>query len=445
MKKRILLKGRLSPYQIIISGFAGAILLGALLLTLPLSSQSGLATPFNDALFTTVSAVCVTGLVVRDTASYWSGFGQAVILALIQIGGLGVVTVAAAAALLTGKKISLSQRSTLQEAIAAPKVGGIVRLTGFILKAIFIFEFFGALLLLPVFWRDFGAKGVWLACFHSVSACCNAGFDLLGSPALPYPSLTGYIASPALNLAIMPLIIIGGLGFHTWQDIYIHRLRIRRYCMQTKVVLLTTALLILLPALLFFLVDFAALPLKERLLASLFQSVTTRTAGFNTAELAAMTGASQAIIVCLMLVGGSPGSTAGGMKTTTFAVLAANLLAVCRRKNEVEAFGRRIDNSVVRNAAAILMLYITLFGTGAVIISLAEQLPLGVCLYETASALGTVGLTLGITPQLGILSQCVLMSLMFLGRVGGLTFILAATSRTNQNIVKLPQERITVG
>lgn len=412
---------------------------------LPISSKSGIVTPFNEALFTSTSAVCVTGLIVQDTATYWSGFGQAVIITLIQIGGLGVVTVAASFALLSGRKISLMQRSTMQEAISAPKVGGIVRLTGFILKATFLFELIGALVMMPVFCRDFGFKGVWMAFFHSISAFCNAGFDILGASDALYPSLTGYMASPTVNIAIMLLIIIGGIGFLTWEDIYTHKHHFKRYRMQSKVILLTTALLIVVPAAFFFFVDFADMPIKERLLASFFQSVTPRTAGFNTANLSAMTGASQAIIIILMLIGGSPGSTAGGMKTTTFAVLLSNALATFRRKEDAEAFGRRIDSSVVKNAATILMMYVTLFFVGGVVISVAEGLPLGTCLYETASAVGTVGLTLGITPELGVLSQGVLITLMFLGRVGGLTLIFAAISGTKKNISKLPQERITVG
>lgn len=445
MDKRSLFKRHLSSFQIIILGFAGMILLGAFILMLPISSKSGIVTPFNEALFTSTSAVCVTGLIVQDTATYWSGFGQAVIITLIQIGGLGVVTVAASFALLSGRKISLMQRSTMQEAISAPKVGGIVRLTGFILKATFLFELIGALVMMPVFCRDFGFKGVWMAFFHSISAFCNAGFDILGASDALYPSLTGYMASPTVNIAIMLLIIIGGIGFLTWEDIYTHKHHFKRYRMQSKVILLTTALLIVVPAAFFFFVDFADMPIKERLLASFFQSVTPRTAGFNTANLSAMTGASQAIIIILMLIGGSPGSTAGGMKTTTFAVLLSNALATFRRKEDAEAFGRRIDSSVVKNAATILMMYVTLFFVGGVVISVAEGLPLGTCLYETASAVGTVGLTLGITPELGVLSQGVLITLMFLGRVGGLTLIFAAISGTKKNISKLPQERITVG
>ena len=438
-------KRRLSSFQIIILGFAGVILLGALLLMLPLSTTAGCVTPFHEALFTATSAVCVTGLVVQDTGSYWSAFGQAVILTLIQIGGLGVVTVAASFALLSGRRISLMQRSTMQDAISAPKVGGIVRLTRFILRGTFLIELIGALAMLPVFCRDYGWHGIWLAVFHSISAFCNAGFDILGTNNNLYPSLTGYVQNPVINITIMLLIITGGIGFLTWDDICENKLHIHRYRMQSKVILVTTLVLIVLPALFFFFVDFDALPLGERVQAALFQSVTPRTAGFNTVDLPAMSSASLGVMILLMLIGGSPGSTAGGMKTTTLAVLLANAAATFRQRDSAQFFGRRVDCSAVKTAATILTMYLALFFGGAVFISVYENLPLSPCLYETASAVGTVGLTLGITPQLHIPSQMVLIALMYLGRVGGLTLIYAAVSSKKSGNAKLPQERITIG
>ena len=438
-------KLHLSSFQIIILGFAGVILLGALLLMLPLSTTAGCVTPFHEALFTATSAVCVTGLVVQDTGSYWSAFGQAVILTLIQIGGLGVVTVAASFALLSGRRISLMQRSTMQDAISAPKVGGIVRLTRFILRGTFLIELIGALAMLPVFCRDYGWHGIWLAVFHSISAFCNAGFDILGTNNNLYPSLTGYVQNPVINITIMLLIITGGIGFLTWDDICENKLHIHRYRMQSKVILVTTLVLIVLPALFFFFVDFDALPLGERVQAALFQSVTPRTAGFNTVNLSAMSGASQGMMILLMLIGGSPGSTAGGMKTTTLAVLLANAAATFRQRDSAQFFGRRVDCGAVKTAATILTMYLALFFGGAVFISVYENLPLSPCLYETASAVGTVGLTLGITPQLHIPSQAVLIALMYLGRVGGLTLIYAAVSSKKSGNAKLPQEKITIG
>lgn len=438
-------KKRLTTFQIIILGFAGVILLGALLLMMPISSASGERTPFNTAIFTSTSAVCVTGLVLKDTATYWSGFGQGVILTLIQIGGLGVVTVAASFALLSGRKITLMQRSTMQEAIAAPKVGGIVRLTGFILKTTFLMELAGALVMLPVFYGDYGARGIWMAVFHSISAFCNAGFDIMGTVSAPFQSMTSYEANPVINITIMLLIVIGGVGFLTWEDVYSNKYHIKSYRMQSKVILVTTGILIIVPAVFFYFIDFSGLSGGERVFSAVFQSVTTRTAGFNTVDLRTLSDVGLLIMIALMLIGGSPGSTAGGMKTTTAAVLFANTVSVFRRKADTQFFGRRVDGGVVRNAAAILIMYLTLFFGGAIVISLVEGLPMDICLFETASAVGTVGLSLGITGQLGIISQVVLMLLMFLGRVGGLTLIYAALSGPDLNLSKLPMERITVG
>lgn len=438
-------KHRLSSFQIIILGFAGVILLGALLLMLPISATARCVTPFHEALFTATSAVCVTGLVVQDTGSYWSVFGQAVILTLIQIGGLGVVTVAASFALLSGRRISLMQRSIMQDAISAPKVGGIVRLTRFILRGTFLIELIGALAMLPVFCRDYGWRGIWMAVFHSISAFCNAGFDILGTNNNLYPSLTGYVQNPVINITIMLLIITGGIGFLTWDDICENKLHFHRYRMQSKVIVIVTLVLIVLPALFFFFADFGALPLGERIQAALFQSVTPRTAGFNTVDLSAMSGASLGVMILLMLIGGSPGSTAGGMKTTTLAVLLANAAATFRRRDSAQFFGRRLDCGAVKTAATILTMYLALFFGGGVFISIYENLPLSSCLYEAASAVGTVGLTLGITPQLHIPSQMVLIALMYLGRVGGLTLIYAALSGKKTSNAKLPLEEITVG
>ena len=436
---------QLSSFQIIILGFAGVILLGALLLMLPISTTERCVTPFNEALFTATSAVCVTGLVLHDTGSYWSAFGQTIILTLIQIGGLGVVTVAASFALLSRRKISLMQRSTMQDALSAPNVGGIVRLTKFILWGTFLIELLGTLVMLPVFCRDYGWQGVWLAVFHSISAFCNAGFDILGTADSLYPSLTGYAQNPIINITIMLLIIIGGIGFLTWEDIWENKLHFRRYRMQSKVILISTLLLIILPAIFFFFIDFAALPFEARIQAALFQSVTTRTAGFNTVNLSDLSASSQGIMTFLMLIGGSPGSTAGGIKTTTLAVLLANAAATCRQQDSAHFFERRVDDNTVKIASAILTIYFALFFWGGLFISAYENLPLSSCLYETASALGTVGLTLGITPQLHIPSQLILILLMYLGRVGSLTLMYAALSSKKIINTKLPLEKITIG
>ena len=444
MSKLIHGKIRLTTSQSIILGFFSMILLGTFLLMLPFSSRAGMATPFSDALFTATSAVCVTGLVVYDTAAYWSVFGQTVIIILIQIGGMGVITVAASFALISGRRISLMQRSTMQEAISAPKVGGIVRLTSFIIRISLLIELLGAVAMAPVFCRDFGPKGLWMALFHSISAFCNAGFDLMGTSA-PFSSLTGYTAEPVINVIVMLLIVIGGIGFLTWDDIRAHKLHVHQYRMQSKVILCTTAILLLFPALYFFFFEFPSLAPGERVLASLFQSVTTRTAGFNTADLTALSEPGRYIMIALMLIGGSPGSTAGGMKTTTIAVLFASAISTFFRKEYAHFFDRRIDDSVIKNAATILLMYLSLFFFGGLAISIIEGAPMLDCLFETASAVGTVGLTLGLTSHLGLVSRGILIVLMFFGRVGGLTLIFAALSGTAKNVSKYPQEKITVG
>ena len=440
----IQLKKKLTSFQIIIFGFLGVILLGTFLLMLPVSSRSGHMTPFMEALFTSTSAVCVTGLIVHDTATYWSSFGQFIIIVLIQIGGMGVITVAASFALISGRKISLMQRSTMQEAISAPKVGGIVRLTSFIIKITLLIELLGAVIMAPVFYKDFGMKGIWMAFFTSISAFCNAGFDLMGVKE-HFSSLTYYMAQPVINITIMLLIIIGGIGFLTWDDIRSNGFHVHKYRMQSKVILWTTALLLILPAIYFFFYEFGSLTFKDRIFSSLFQAVTPRTAGFNTVDLTSMSETGQSITIALMLIGGSPGSTAGGMKTTTIAVLFATAISTFRRKEYASYFGRRIDDDVIKNAATILLMYITLCFTGALIISMTEGYPMLTCLFESASAVGTVGLTLGITPSLHLLSRIILILLMFFGRVGGLTLIFAALSGTQKNVSKLPREKITVG
>jgi len=436
---------RLSSFQIIIIGFACLILVGALLLSLPMATKGRESTPFLDALFTATSATCVTGLVVRDTATYWSAFGHFIILLLIQIGGLGVVTIAVSLFKLAGKSIGLKQRSTLQDAVSAPKVSGVLDLTKFILKFTFAIELAGAILLSPVFCKDFGFfKGLWYSLFHSISAFCNAGFDLMGINA-PYSSLTAYVSHPWVNTIVMLLIIVGGLGFLTWEDIIKYKFRIKRYSMQSKVILTVTFFLILLPAVYFFFFEYGDKNTSERVLGSLFQSVTARTAGFNTMDLSAFGSGGVVIMIALMLIGGSPGSTAGGLKTTTFAVLISTVFSVFRRKDHTTFYGRRIPDDTARDASALLVIYILLFLISGTIISEIEGLPLISCLFETASAIGTVGVTMGITPELGEVSHCILVVLMFFGRVGGLTVIFATASGNKVFSSRLPQEKITIG
>lgn len=435
----------ITSFQIIIAGFFLVILVGSLLLMLPFATQEGKSTGFLEALFTATSAVCVTGLIIYDTATYWSTFGQIIILLLIQIGGMGVVTIAVAVTTASGRKIGLMQRSTMQEAISAPQLGGIVRMTQFILKTSILIEVIGAVLLSSVFCKEYGiGKGIWYAIFHSVSAFCNAGFDLNGIEA-PFSSLVNYSVQTVVNLTVILLIIIGGIGFITWADIEKNKWHFKKYRMQSKVILTVTACLIVIPAVYFFFCEFSEFSMEKRIWASIFQSVTPRTAGFNTVDLTMISETGQMVIIILMLIGGSPGSTAGGMKTTTFAVLCASAKAVFQKKESAHFFGRRVPNDAVRTAATIFLMYIVLFLSGGMIISYREGLPLIQTLFETGSAIGTVGLSLGITPELGDMSHLILIGLMFFGRVGGLTLIFAALSENKINNSMLPLEKITVG
>ena len=448
--KKKIKRRHVSSARFIAGGFLGVIAIGCLLLMLPAATINKKGAPFLDALFTATSAVCVTGLVVHDTATYWTVFGKTVILLLIQIGGMGVITIAVAMAIFSGKKIGLMQRSTMQESISAPNMAGIVRLTYFILKVTLGTELIGAILTAPVFCKEMGfVKGCGYALFHSISAFCNAGFDLMGIRE-QYSSLTAFSAQPLINLVIMLLIIWGGIGFLTWDDIRKHKWHIKKYRMQSKVILTTTLILLILPAVYFYFVEFSReiwddLPAGERILVSLFQAVTPRTAGFNTADLSKMCESSKLLTIILMLIGGSPGSTAGGMKTTTFAVLMASAIAVFRRNEDVHCYGRRISPEVVRSAAAVLIMYVVLFLSGGMVISIIEDLPVLECLFESASAIGTVGLTLGLTPGLGTVSRIILIGLMYLGRVGGMTIVFAATANRRPEVARFPLEKITVG
>lgn len=435
-----------SDFQIIILAFACVILLGGILLMLPVSSAAGLWTPLSEALFTSTSAVCVTGLVVHDTMTYWSIFGKTVILLLIQIGGMGVVTLSALVLTATGHKLGLVQRTLIQDSIGSEHMGGLVHMVRFIVKIMLTVEGIGACILATVFVPLYGPlKGAAFSVFHSVSAFCNAGFDLMGEQG-EYSSLTGFAGNPVVTLTISLLIILGGIGFFSWKDFIEHGLNFRRYRMQTKAILVMTAALLLLPAIYLFVAEYGNLPLGERLLAAIFQAVTPRTAGFNTTDLTQMSGTGQAVTVILMLIGGAPGSTAGGMKVTTIFVILATCASVFGGEEECSGFGRSIDNKVISQAMALMTIYMTLFlVSGAVICSL-EQQPLHICLFESASAIGTVGLTLGITPSLGLISKIILIALMFLGRTGGLT-IAWALFRIQGPAVnrKYPKGNIAVG
>lgn len=441
-------KRHLSSAQIIMIGFAAMILLGTLLLMLPISTRNREWASFRDALFTATSATCVTGLVVRDTATYWSLFGQLVIILLIQIGGMGIVTIALAIAMASGKKIGLMQVSTVQDAVAAHNLGGIVKLTKLIVGGTLLIEFIGAALMAPTFCGRFGmAKGMWYAVFHSVSAFCNAGFDLMGVEE-KFSSLTGYSDNVIINVTIMLLIVIGGIGFLTWEDMVRYKVRLKKYRMQSKVVLTVTLVAIVVPAVIFYFMefrDFSNVSEREKILLSFFQSITPRTAGFNTVSFSYMSEAGIMILIILMFIGGSSGSTAGGMKTNTVAVLLSAARSAFCRKEDAHLFKRRIPGDIIKNAATIMVMYLLLSFGAALIMSYVEGLPVLTCAFETVSAIATVGLTMGVTPYLSVLSHIMLIVLMFCGRVGGMTLVFATLTVNKHNVSKLPKERITVG
>lgn len=306
-------------------------------------------------------------------------------------------------------------------------------------------ELAGAFSLLPAFVPTYGwGRGIWFSVFHSVSAFCNAGFDLLGE-STPFASMTGFAQNVLVNVVVILLITVGGIGFLVWNDIRTHGIHVSRYRLQSKIVLITSAVLILLPFIWIFLFEMPDTPLPERILPSLFQSVTLRTAGFNTMDLTGLSSKGKTIMILWMLIGGSPGSTAGGMKTTTLAVLLITFFSVIRRKQDLECMGRRIGADTIRSSVAIASIYFLAFFLSGMIISSIDNLPLLACLFETASALGTVGLSVGITGNLGTVSRLIVISLMFLGRVGGLTLIYAAQSVHRPVRSVRPLEKITVG
>jgi trk system potassium uptake protein TrkH len=446
--KRLLSKFKqwnFSSSRLILLSFLFLILVGSLLLMLPISSRERIFTPFPDALFTAASASCVTGLVVRDTATYWSLFGKLVILAMIQIGGLGTMTLAILFVKLSGRRIGLKGRATMQSAISAPHVGGIVKLTSFIVKVTIVVESAGACLMMPVFIKEFGRwKGFAVSFFHSISAFCNAGFDLMGERQ-PFSSMTAFQDNWTVNLTLTALILIGGIGFLTWDDIRNYRLRLRFYSTQSKIILSASVFLIGLPFLYFFFTEFRTLPSGERFLSSLFHAVTPRTAGFNTADFTEFSDGGIAVTIILMLIGGAPGSTAGGMKITTVSVMMISMMSVFFREKEAAAFHRRISSDVLRSANAVFWLDVILFAAGSLSICHLEGVPLRAAMFESASAVATVGLTLGITPQLGLLSKLMLTVMMFFGRVGGLTLIFAAVAPKKRGNAKYPADTVTVG
>lgn len=441
----------ISPMKLILAGYCLIILVGTILLALPVSARSGTWTPVSDCFFTATSATCVTGLIRYDTYTHWTTFGQLVILSMIQIGGIGFMTVAIMIMVAARKKISLSQRTIMQNSVSAPQLGGIVRMTRFIALGTLTFEAIGAFLLSFDFVPRFGwKKGIYFSIFHSISAFCNAGFDLMGGTTGAFSSLTGVADNWYVNTVIMLLIFIGGLGFFVWYDLGSKKFAFRKLNLQSKMVLSISIVLVLGGALLLFLLErghemYEGMSLGEQILASFFQSVSARTAGFNTTNLAVMSEAGIFVMICLMLIGGSTGSTAGGIKTTTIWVLCISIFATFRRKKNIEAFGRRMEEGITRTAACVFMTYLILICSVSVIISAVEGLPMMTALFEATSAMATVGLTVGITPSLSMVSKLLLAFLMLCGRVGSVTMLLAFSSEKRVINSRLPLDKVQVG
>ena len=442
---------KMRPPQIIALVFMGIILLGSGLLCLPAASRSGQATDFLTSLFTATSATCVTGLIRVDTGSYWSGFGQAVILVMIQIGGLGFMTIASIFFFALRRKIGLRQRLVLAQALSFDQISGVVGLVRNVLRGTLAVEGTGALILALRFWPEFGAaRALWYGVFHSVSAFCNAGFDVLGDLASG-GSLCGYVDDPVVNLTIMALITIGGLGFAVWGDVRKNR-RFSRMSVYTRLVLSISCGLIVGGAALIALLEWhnpdtiGKLSTSGKLLASAFQSVTLRTAGFASFDQNALRDVTKAVCDVLMFVGGSSGSTAGGVKTVTVGVVVLAAIGTARGRTHVTAFKRSISQSAVSNAMAIALLVLFLSFLGAGAISALDGVSFDNAVYETISALCTVGLTTGITPGLGLASCLILIVFMFFGRVGIMTISVGfMMANPAEERIEYAQARVMIG
>ncbi len=445
---------RLQPTQYVLIGFAAIILTGAIILTLPISSRTGVATDFLTALFTATSATCVTGLVVVDTYTYWSSFGQWTILLLIQLGGLGFMSFATLFSLMLHRTISFSERLIMKEAFNFFDTSGIVRTTRHILLGTFIFEGTGAVILSIRFAKDFGvAGGIRRGIFHAVSAFCNAGFDLMGSYG-EFSSLTHYTGDVTVNVVIMSLIVIGGLGFFVWEDIARKRtLNVKKLSLYSRLVLTVTALLLTGGALFFLFFEWdnpgtlgPLLP-ANKLMAAAFQSVTCRTAGYNTIDQTALSPASAMLSMLLMFIGGASGSTAGGIKVGTFSVLILTAFSVARGRRSVNVYERSIGIDTVFRAITIALIAFGLTVGGGMLLTASQHVGMQEALYECFSAFGTVGLTMGLTPTLSAASRIYIILLMYFGRVGILTVTisLAARMHGSTEAVIYPETRIMIG
>lgn len=434
--------------RILAIGFALIILLGSVLLTLPIASRDG-STAYLDALFTATSATCVTGLVVYDTYQNWTLFGQIVILMLIQIGGLGFMTIGVYISVLLKKKIGIKEREGIHESVSTLEIAGVVRLVRFIIRGTFTFEMIGAILLAMRFIPTRGLiKGIYYGVFHSVSAFCNAGFDLMGDVEA-YSSFAAYEGDVIVNLTIMSLIIVGGIGFIVWDDINRNKFHFRKYLLHTKIVLAATIVLVFGGALLFLIIENHAtlegLSVKGKVLGALFSSVTARTAGFNTTDTAALTNPGKMLTMLLMFIGGSSGSTAGGVKTTTFVVTLCFAYAMIKRTQGTNLFGRRLEDEALKKANAVLFINLSLAFAAAFVILLVQPFGFSDVLFEVFSAIGTVGMSTGITRDLLPVSKVVIVLLMYCGRLGSLGFALTFAQSKIIAPVQQPVEKIIVG
>ncbi|WP_346938329.1 TrkH family potassium uptake protein [uncultured Clostridium sp.] len=441
-----------TPVQIIAMGFATIIFTGALLLSLPIATIEGVRTPFIDCIFTSTSAVCVTGLITVDTGTYWNYFGKTVILILIQIGGLGFMSFTTLLALIVRKKITLKERLVIRESLNSTSLQGIVKLARYILRFTFSIELIGAILLSFEFIPEFGIiKGIYYSIFHAVSAFCNAGFDLMGE----YTSLTAYSDNTLVILTLSSLIIIGGLGFYVWNDIFNYK-HTKRLTLQTKLVISMSVGLVLFGFIMFLIFEISnpetlePMSIRGKLLSAFFASVSPRTAGFNSIDLTSMTIASTFLTIVLMFIGGSPGSTAGGIKTSTAGVLFMTIISVINGREDTELFKRRINKETVYKSLSVVVIALALVFTVTILLSITERAsgaPFEHYLFEATSAFGTVGLTLGLTQELTTIGKAIVALTMYAGRIGPLTLVLAISirKRKRKNSIKYPEDKILVG
>ncbi|MDE7002602.1 MAG: TrkH family potassium uptake protein [Lachnospiraceae bacterium] len=446
-KKKIAAKK--STTRQIAFGFAMIILAGTLLLSLPIANRSGHGDPLS-ALFTATSATCVTGLVVADTYQNWTIFGQLVILCMIQVGGLGFMTIGAYISVLLKKRIGLKEREQLQESVNTLEIAGVVRLVKKIVQGALCIEGLGAVLLAFRFVPRFGAaRGIYFAVFHAISAFCNGGFDLMGVDEA-YSSLVAFEGDIVVNLVVVTLILVGGIGFIVWDDVARHKWHFRKYLLHSKIVLTTTLVLTAAGTVLFLVTEdqvaFAGMGPLERFLGALFSSVTPRTAGFNSVDTAALSNSGKMLTMFMMFIGGSPGSTAGGVKTTSMIVLLFYAVAMVLNREDINLFGRRLTDEVVKKANAVVIINATLTVIATIVImALQPLLNFEDVLFEVLSAIGTVGMTVGITRDLNIISQVIIIVLMYCGRLGSLSFALVFAQKSTSASVRRPQEKIIVG